>query len=112
MQGLYFTQKKLSRKGHVTGRELSEGLRDFAIDTYGPMVKTLFSHWGISKTDDFGNIVYNMIGKGLLSRTEEDFIEDFNGIFDFEEAFGNILRDSVLKMVEDDHKEDKRTTAK
>jgi uncharacterized repeat protein (TIGR04138 family) len=105
MQGLYFTQKKLARPGHVSGGELSKGMRDFAIDQFGPMVKTVFSHWGITKTEDFGNIVYNMIGKGMLSKTEEDSVEDFKDVFDFEEAFGNVLRDSVTKLC-DEYKKD------
>jgi len=105
MQGLYFTQKKLSRKGHVTGKELSEGMRDFAIEQFGPMVKTVFSHWGITGTCDFGNIVYNMIKKGMLSRTEEDSIDDFKEVFDFQEAFANVLRDSVIKLC-DEYKKD------
>jgi len=101
MQGLYFTQKKLSIKAHVTGKELSEGLRDFAIEQFGPMVKTVFSHWGVTKTRDFGNMVFNMINKGLLSKTEKDSIEDFQDVFDFEEAFGNVLRDSVIKLCDE-----------
>jgi uncharacterized repeat protein (TIGR04138 family) len=105
MQALYFTQKKLNRKGHVCGKELTEGLRDFAIDQYGPMVKTVLSHWGITKTQDFGNMVFNMIDKGLLSKTEEDSIEDFKGVFDFEEAFRNVLRDSVIKMSDEQQKD-------
>jgi uncharacterized repeat protein (TIGR04138 family) len=101
IQGLYFTQKKLKRVGHVSGRELSEGLRDFAIEQFGPMAQTVFSHWGITLTQDLGNMVYNMINKGMLSRTEEDSLDDFKDVFDFQEAFANVLRDSVIKLTDE-----------
>jgi len=97
MQALHFTQRKLKRETHVSGKELAEGLRDFAIEQYGPMAKTVLKHWGITKTDDFGNIVFNMIRKNLLSKTERDSIHDFKDLYDFEVIFANILRDSVIK---------------
>ncbi len=87
MQALFYTQKKLKRKGHVSGRELSEGIREFALEQYGPMVKTVFGHWGIKKTDDFGEIVFNMVDNELLGRTEEDSRNDFKDIYDFDEVF-------------------------
>jgi len=97
MQALHFTQNKFKRETHVSGRELLDGIREFAIEQYGPMVKTVLSHWGITKTEDFGNIVFNMVDRKLLSKTEEDSINDFRNIYDFEAVFGNILRDSVIK---------------
>lgn len=98
MQALHFTQGKLKREKHVTGRELLEGIREFVIEQYGPMAKTVLRHWGISKTEDFGNIVFNMVDKKLLSKTEEDSIADFKDVYDFEHVFGNILRDSAIKI--------------
>jgi len=109
MQALHFTQKKLNRQTHVSGRELSEGIRDFAIEQYGPMVATVFSHWGIRKTDDFGNIVFNLINSKVLSKTDADSIEDFRDVYDFASTFRNVLRDSVLKnmeQIENDLKKD------
>lgn len=97
MQALHFTQNKLKSETHVSGRQLLEGIREFSIQQYGPMAKTVLKHWGIVKTDDFGNIVFNMIHKKLLSKTEEDSIDDFKGVYDFEVVFANILRDSVIK---------------
>jgi len=54
MQALQFTQSRSKKAGHVTGGELSEGIREFALEQFGPMVKTVFNHWGITKTEDFG----------------------------------------------------------
>lgn len=95
LQALHFTQGKLKKEGHVTGRQLLEGIRDFAIEQYGPMAKTVPTHWGITKTQDFGNIVFNMIERNLLSKTESDTLGDFRDVYDFQAAFGNVLRDTV-----------------
>jgi len=97
IQALHFTQVRLKRGGHVTGFELCQGLRDYAIEQYGPMAKTVLNHWGISKTDDFGNIVFNMIDKKILSKTETDSLADFQDVYDFKVIFSNILRDGFRK---------------
>ena len=99
MQALHFTQNKLKRQTHVTGRELLEGIREFAIEQYGPMAKTVLEHWGITKTQDFGNIVFNMVDKKMLSKTEEDSIDAFKDVYDFASAFGNVLRNSIIKNI-------------
>lgn len=94
--GLTFTQKKLKRQTHVSGAELAAGLRDYAINQYGALACRVLTHWGISQTRDFGNIVFNMIKEKLLSKTKEDSLADFNAVYDFKEAFANVLVDSVL----------------
>lgn len=96
LAGLNFTQDKLKRKTHVSGSELACGLRDYAINQYGALAGRVLAHWGISQTQDFGNIVFNMIEKKLLSKTEEDSLEDFMAVYDFKEAFTGILSDSVI----------------
>ena len=88
MQALWFTQKKLNRKGHVTGRELLEGIREFGLDQYGPLVRTVFGHWGIKATEDFGEIVFSMVENKLLGKTDQDSREDFKNVYDFDKAFG------------------------
>ncbi len=91
MQALSFTQGKLKKKGHIGGKELARGCAECAISLYGPMAKAVLKHWGITSTQDFGNIVYNAISAKLLSKTEEDSISDFKDAYDFEAAFSNIL---------------------
>ena len=76
---------KVSR--HVTGRELSEGLRAYALEQYGPLTKTVLNNWGIHETIHFGDIVYNLIEYNVFSKTEEDRREDFADVFSFDEAF-------------------------
>jgi uncharacterized repeat protein (TIGR04138 family) len=59
----------------------------FALKKYGPMARTVLAHWGIHRTEDFGDIVFNMVEVGLLSKTETDRREDFANAYDFEDVF-------------------------
>jgi uncharacterized repeat protein (TIGR04138 family) len=89
---LDFTTKQQKKiKGatvrHVTGPELLEGVRQYALKEFGPMVMTVFDNWGVHSCEDIGNMVFNLIGAGIFGKTEEDSIEDFKNVYDFEEAF-------------------------
>jgi len=95
--GLTFTQKKLKKQAHVSGAELANGLKDYAVDQYGALAMRVLMHWGIISTQDFGNIVFNMIDKKLLSKTPEDTLADFNAVYDFKAAFANVLEESVIE---------------
>ncbi len=72
---------------HVTGQQLSIGLREFAIDRFGMLAPCVLRHWNIVRTEDFGRIVYALIQEGRLHKSPDDSIEDFNSVFDFDEAF-------------------------
>ncbi|MDD4879471.1 MAG: hypothetical protein PHR22_03325 [Candidatus Omnitrophica bacterium] len=87
LKGLNFTVAKLDKPRHVTGQELSDGMRLYAIEQFGPMSKDVLEHWGITRTEDFGNIVFNLIEVKLLAKTETDSIEDFKNAYDFKKAF-------------------------
>ena len=87
LAALNVTMESLKRKGHVSGQELTLGIKDFAIREYGRMARTVFEHWGIKTTEDFGHIVFNMVEAGVLGRTESDSIDDFKDGFDFKKAF-------------------------
>jgi len=78
---------RLREPRHVSGRELAIGCRDLAIELYGPLARTVLEHWGICDTSAFGDLVFNLLEVGVLSKTEEDAREDFQRVFDFEEAF-------------------------
>ncbi len=97
MQALWFTQKKLKRNNHVSGSELVVGIRDFVLEQYGPMAKAVIKYWGINKTDDFGQIVFNMINSGLLNKTEQDCLDDFKEVYDFKQAF-NVFKAKFPKL--------------
>jgi uncharacterized repeat protein (TIGR04138 family) len=80
-------KEKSKSKGHVSGMQLLDGIRDYALDRFGPMTLTLMDHWNIKKCRDFGNIVFNLVDFGILGRTENDSLEDFEGGYSFDEAF-------------------------
>ncbi len=73
---------------HVSGQQLCEGLREFALEQYGRLALMVLHHWGVRETADFGRIVFAMVDAGLMRKTEEDTLEDFANVFDFDEAFG------------------------
>lgn len=72
---------------HVTGPELLEGLRIYALDQFGPLTKTVLNEWGIRRCSDFGEIVFNLIEYNVFSKTDSDRREDFQDIYAFEDAF-------------------------
>lgn len=71
---------------HVTGQELCTAIRLYALEQFGYMAKTVLNHWGIHKTGDFGDIVFNLIEIQQMHKTPEDRREDFEDVFDFEES--------------------------
>ena len=89
---LDFTTKQQKRaRGatvrHVSGPELLDGVRQYALKEFGPMVTTVFDNWGVRCTEDIGHMVFNLIGAGIFGKTDEDSIEDFKNVYDFTEAF-------------------------
>jgi len=72
---------------HVSGPQLLDGVRRYALKEFGPMVMTVFDNWGIHSCEDVGNIVFNLISAGVFGKTEDDSIEDFKNVYRFEEAF-------------------------
>ncbi|CAN5199957.1 hypothetical protein BH20VER2_BH20VER2_02620 [soil metagenome] len=87
----YTTKQQKKVKGapvkHVAGPELLEGVRQYALKEFGPMVVTVLSYWGIRCCEDIGHMVFNLIGAGIFGKTEEDSIDDFKSVYDFHEAF-------------------------
>lgn len=72
---------------HISGRELLDGIRRYAIQEFGPMSLSVLKSWGVTTTADFGEIVFNLVESGKLGKTENDRKEDFHDIYDFEDAF-------------------------
>jgi uncharacterized repeat protein (TIGR04138 family) len=79
--------RKSGRRGHVSGRELCEGLREHALEQFGRLARVVLENWGVRSSEDIGNMVFNMVEVGLLRKTDEDRREDFIGVLDFDEAF-------------------------
>ena len=81
------TKAKKDEPRHVTGQELLDGIREFALTQYGPMALTVLEEWGVRRCEDFGEIVFNLVEVGLLSKTDEDTRDHFKGGYEFQEAF-------------------------
>ena len=91
-EALDYTIKTLGKpdKGperHISGEELLEGIRRYALQEFGPITLKVLNTWGINNTEDFGDIVFNLVNAGELGKTEEDKREDFKNSYDFREAF-------------------------
>ena len=96
-EALNHTQKMLGRlpsgevaegaepQHHVSGPELLAGIRDLALREFGLMARTVFHMWGIQRTDDFGDIVFNLVEAGLMNKTDEDTRKDFHEVYDLDQ---------------------------
>ncbi len=98
---LEFTTKQLKKKAHsspgechVSSQQLLEGIRQYALHQYGPMVPTVFEHWRVRSCEDLGAIVFNLIEAREFGKSEHDTIEDFRRGFSFDEAFVQPFRPS------------------
>ncbi len=99
LESLAFTQKKFKRPKHVSGRELLEGISDLMMEQYGPMSISVLKHWGIKGTEDFGNIVFNLLENKVLSKTEEDRLDDFKNVYDFDVVFDKGYRNKLNRKI-------------
>lgn len=91
-EGLDYTVKELKkvpagRIHHVRGHELLQGIRCYAVDQFGPVSLSVLHYWGITRCEDFGEIVFNMVEFGILGKTDQDDRADFADVYDFHEAF-------------------------
>ena len=86
VQTLKQVQEKEKKPRQITGAELAAGLRAYALEQYGPLALTVLGRWGVRTTRDFGEIVFLLLEAGLLGKTEEDKIEDFDDLYDFDKA--------------------------
>ncbi len=102
-QGLDYTVRRIhgepeeeqpAERRHVRGAQLCIGLRDYAIEQYGLMARTVLQRWRIHTCEDFGRIVFALIDAELMLATEEDSIDDFTGVFDFADAFSVAIAES------------------
>lgn len=96
-EALDYTIKKLARKDnvpkpenqHVSGQSLLEGIRQYALEQFGPMALTVLKHWNVTTSRDFGKIVFNMVDFKILGKTNQDSMEDFIDVYNFDEAFAD-----------------------
>lgn len=99
-RGLEFSSKRIhgeqpsddtESSRHISGAELACGLRDMAILEYGLLARFVLLQWRIQRTRDFGEMVFALINAGLMRKTDEDSVVDFDEVYDFATAFPNEL---------------------
>jgi len=94
LEALSYTLQRMAkkgRKGHISGGELLEGIRDFARTRYGFLGRTVFESWGLKSSADFGDLVFDLADAELLAKQESDKKTDFEGGFEFAEAFEGVF---------------------
>ncbi len=82
--------EKMNR--HVTGQQLCWALRDEALGRWGLMARSVLARWNITRTEDIGAIIFALVDNGWLQKQPTDLLDDFNGVFDFDEAFEQAYR--------------------
>jgi uncharacterized repeat protein (TIGR04138 family) len=87
LAALHSVIQKMDPPRHISGGELAEGVRELAMERYGPVARMVLQHWGIHATEDVGSVVFALVEQGILVKQDEDRLEDFAGVFDFEEVF-------------------------
>lgn len=86
-------EPSLSRtERHVSGEQLCDGLRQLALQRWGLMAGSVLAHWNIKTTGDFGEIVFIMVNSGHMKKQPTDQLDDFDGVFDFDEVFDRNFR--------------------
>ena len=80
-------QSRAGGSRHVTAHELLETLRILALERYGTNAREQLRSWGVTRCEDFGEIVFALIDNGVFGKRPEDRKEDFENGYDFETAF-------------------------
>ena len=76
------------RERHLTGQQLCESIRQYALHQYGYMARVVLKNWNIESTGCFGDIVYNMISQGIMKKSSRDKRSHFDNVYSFDEVFG------------------------
>jgi uncharacterized repeat protein (TIGR04138 family) len=99
MEALSYTQRKFRSPKHVSGEEMLQGMKELLIKRYGPMTMSVLKYWGIQSTEDFGNIVFNLVENKVLTKTEDDNIDHFRNGYNFDDVFNVGYRKLLHKKI-------------
>jgi uncharacterized repeat protein (TIGR04138 family) len=93
-----YLQSRLDVRRHVTGPELAWACRDFAVQQFGLLAPQVLAYWGVTRTEDFGRIVFVLVRAGLLMTQPHDREEDFARVYEFGAAFGDYRWHGVASL--------------
>ena len=99
MEALSFSQQKFKKLKHISGEELLTGIKALLLKKFGPMTLTVLKHWGIKITDDFGNIVFNLVENKVLAKDTNDHYDSFKNAYDFDEVFNKGYRKQLARRL-------------
>jgi len=99
MEALSYTQNKFKKSKHISGEELLAGIKALLLKKFGPMTMTVLKHWGIKATDDFGNIVFNLVESKVLAKDTNDHYDSFKNAYDFDEVFNKAYRKQLARRL-------------
>lgn len=85
---------------HISGQQLCEGCRDLARQQYGSLAIEVLADWGVTRTDDIGSLVFNLVNHGMLGVSEKDSPQDFAAVYAFDDAFCRPFRPDPLQKLE------------
>ena len=57
---------------HVSVPDFIRGARELALRDFGLLAPAVFRAWGVRRSDDLGEIVFNLIGAGLMDPAAAD----------------------------------------
>lgn len=92
------SKKEKGQKRQISGQELLEGIRCFAIDQFGPMALMVFESWNVTCSRDFGEIVFSLAKEGILGVSEQDHIKDFENVYEFQDVFAKPFQPKVRRF--------------
>lgn len=101
LMGLQVKSDVEDDSSHISGQELLDGVRVLGLKRYGMMAPSVFKSWGILATEDVGHIVFEMIDRGELRKTDRDQLSDFFDVFSFETVFRDEYRIDTSKAFQD-----------
>lgn len=101
-QAVDFTCRRIGEQRHLSGPELVDGICDLAIERFGYLAYPVLERWGVTRTDDFGEIVFNLIDVGLLGKSDDDAVEDFQNLFDLRQSLRSRYRIDAANCLDPD----------
>ena len=72
---------------HVSGEDILDEFRESALDYFGPLAYTVLTEWGVTTTEDIGEMMLNLVETQRVRRDDTDSVEAFASGYDFKEAF-------------------------
>ena len=87
---------------NVSGNDLCWAIRDFAIRRWGMVADVVLKHWNLTRTEDFGSIVFALVDYGFMQKEPHDSPGDFRDVFDFDDAFRKSYRIDLSQPSQDD----------